>query len=1103
MAKITYIFLLLMAITSTFVVAQPQQTTMYCKGGLFSNGYLGMNYLTLPNGTGNDYVWVSPAQSSNGNGNYNLTFCASKSSTTSGTYWGANNATLDVNSSVNFLVNSADAHWITVVNKKYVFTVADVATGTAKTEAYIFELGGTPAVISTTGNSFAFENTGITITATLGSALVSNQVVYLRWSTSSNFANSTVTEMTGSNVTYTADIPAQIGGTTIYYYCFSSGTSGLTAGNCNTATINATQSVNFTVAGNSPVLLTSQKTISGFTYPYKYGPSNVQSFTLSGALLTGFPDVIKVTASANYEVSLDSTTFSGSSVTVPFTSASFGGVKVYVRLKAGLSKADYNGEEIVCTGGGAAALRVACNGSVTSSDPMLTVAPGTLNWFSYSEGSGPSASKTYLLTGKFLTGYPGNITVNASQNFEVSADNVTFSSTSVSIPYASAALSVPVYVRLKAGLSSATYDTEYVSNAGGGAAIVKVGCTGIVSPTGVTNQTYWWNDQVFYELFVRSFYDGSGDGIGDFAGLTKKLDYLNDGNPATTTDLGVTTLWLMPIMESPSYHGYDVVDYKKVEKDFGTNAQFKAFLDSAHVRGIKVILDLVLNHTSSQHPWFINSCTGTSSPYRDWYVWKTTNPGGTGPWGEQIWYGYGGSYYYGVFTSSMPDLNYFNTNVKDTINGIIKYWLDTVKVDGFRLDGARYVCEEGSVLADAPSNLAFWRDFRKTIKGINPNAFSVGEVWTSTTNVIPYSDGTGLDICFEFETASDIISSINAQSPTTLKNQIDNVVVKKFPFLQYGTFLTNHDNVRVCSQLNDNMNYTKLAASLLLTLPGVPFMYYGEELGMTSGSDDPSKRTPMQWTNGTNAGFTTGSPWKSVTSNYTTRNVQTMSADSTSILNLYKKLINLRQQYPALRRGEYIQLTSSNSGMYAFGRNYVLGNSVDLLFPLHNFTSSTITNPTLTFAGTDNGCKPGTYALRDVATNASAGQFVIKADGSMTFTPSVSVSAYGTKILKADLITGISSPEDAGTVHTFNLEQNYPNPFNPSTMISFALPHDSHVRLTVYNALGQIVRVLVDQYENAGNYRLTFDGSGLSSGLYFYRLDAGSYSQTKKMMLLK
>lgn len=1103
MAKKSFLFFLLIALTDTFLMAQPQQATMYCKGGLFSSGYLAMSYLSLPNGTGNDYIWVSPAQASNGNGNYNLSFCASKSASTAGTYWGANNGTVDVNSPITFLVNSGDAHWVTMVNKKYVFTVADVATGTAKTDGYIFELGGIPATIATTTNSYAFENTPITITTELSSALVSNQIVYLRWSTSNSFANSTVTQMTGSNTTYTADISGQVGGTTIYYYCFTSGAPGLTDENCNKATINASTPANFAIAGNSPVLLVSQKSLSGFTYPFNFGPSNVQSFSLRGALLTGYPGNIQIAASANFEVSLDSTNFSSTPVAVPYTSATLSSVKIFVRLKAGLSKADYTGENIVCSGGGAANVNVACSGNVTSSDPTLSVTPETLNWFAYSEGAGPSSSKTYVLNGKYLTGYPGVLTVSASSHFEVSTDNITFFGTSISIPYTSTNVSIPVYVRLKAGLTSGTYDAEYITSEGGGSAAAKVACTGTVSPAGVSTQTHWWNDQVFYELFVRSFYDGNGDGIGDFTGLIKKLDYLNDGNPATTTDLGVTTLWLMPIMDSPSYHGYDVVDYKKVEKDYGTNAQFKAFLDSAHVRGIKVILDLVLNHTSSQHPWFINSCTGASSPYRDWYVWKSTNPGNIGPWGEQVWYNYGGSYYYGVFTGSMPDLNYFNSSVKDTINGIIKFWLDTVKVDGFRLDGARYVCEDGNVLADAPSNLAFWRDFRTTIKGINPEAFSVGEVWTSTSNVIPYVDGTGLDICFEFETASDIISSINSQNPSALKNQIDNVVVKKFPFLQYGTFLTNHDNVRVCSQLGDNLNYSKLAASLLLTLPGVPFMYYGEELGMTSNSDDPSKRTPMQWTNGTNAGFTTGSPWKSVTSNYSTRNVQTMSADSTSILSLYKKLISIRQQYPSLRRGEYLQLTSSNSGIYAFGRNYVAGTSVDLVFPLHNFTGSTISNPTLSFAGTSNECKPGTYALRDIANNAGAGQLVIKADGTMNFTPAVSIGAYGTKILKADLITENNSANDVVRANTFTLEQNYPNPFNPTTMIAYSIPKSANVTLTVYNALGQVVRVLVDSYHDAGKYRLTFDGSGLSTGMYFYKLDAGSYSQTKKMMLLK
>jgi len=202
----------------------------------------------------------------------------------------------------------------------------------------------------------------------------------------------------------------------------------------------------------------------------------------------------------------------------------------------------------------------------------------------------------------------------------------------------------------------------------------------------IAQTTYWWNEEIFYEIFVRSFSDSNGDGIGDFKGLMQKLDYLNDGDETTTSDLGITAIWLMPIMQSPSYHGYDVMDYKKVEQDYGTNQDFRNFLDSAHTRGIKVIIDLVLNHTSSNHPWFINSKSGPSAAYRDWYRWSNSNPGIKGPWGQTVWHSANGYYYYGLFTSGMPDLNYAAQEVKDEVANIVRYWLDTVGVDGFRLD---------------------------------------------------------------------------------------------------------------------------------------------------------------------------------------------------------------------------------------------------------------------------------------------------------------------------------------------------------------------------------------------------------------------------------
>jgi glycosidase len=983
-----------------------------------------MTNIPLPNGNGNDYIWVSPPQAASSSGNYNLSYNVNTTTSNAGKYWGDNNATVSVNSNVSFLVSTADVHWVIVSGRKYIFTLKDVASGT-NSAGYIFEFTGTPATITSISNSLAMENTPVTVTANMSGSLVSNQAVYVRWSTSSNYSTSTVTQMTGAGSTYTATIPGEPGSTNVYYYCFSSGVTGLTSSNCNPATINATAGNSYLVNGNTPTFILTPTTLTGFTYGYKYGPSLIQSYSFFGVLLTGYPGNITVTAPTDFEISTDSLNFSGTTLNIPYSSATLNATSIYVRLKARLVQASYNSELVTITGGGASA-NLTCSGSVTSSDPVLSVAPSELTGFGYIAGSGPSLSQHYSVTGNYLTGYPGNITATPGTDFEVSTDNLTFSGSPVSVPYTSGTLSsTKIYFRLKAGLPVGNYNSEPVSISGGGASTLNVTNSGTVTAVGSANQTYWWNDQVFYELFVRSFYDGDGNGIGDFSGLMKKLDYLNSGNPSSTTDLGITAIWLMPIMPSPSYHGYDVTDYKSINQDYGNNAQFKAFLDSAHARGIKVIIDLVLNHTSNQHPWFVNSESGASAAYRNWYIWKTTNPGFNGPWGEQVWYSYGGSYYYGVFTNTMPDLNYYNADVNTAIMGVVDYWLDSVKVDGFRLDGAKYICEDGTVLQDAPETFTFWRTFRTHYKGENPNAMTVGEVWSTTSQVVPYVDGTGLDFCFEFDAASDIISSINSGNPAVIKNQMDNVVTKSYPFLQYGTFLTNHDQVRILSQLNNNINYSKLAASLLLTLPGIPFLYYGEEIGMTSNSDDPSKRTPMQWTNGTNAGFTTGGPWEGINSNFTTNNVQTMSADTNSILSWYKKLIRIREQYTSLRRGTYLPMSCTNSSIYSFGRNYINGNTQEFTIPVHNFSSAIVTNPVLAYSGsTASGCQPGTYDLTNLLTNKDAGQLIIQNDGSMSFTPLVSLAANGTAILYAtrnnplpvDLITFTAAKGDRQVV---------------------------------------------------------------------------------------
>ncbi|MCD6290318.1 MAG: alpha-amylase, partial [Anaerolineae bacterium] len=181
------------------------------------------------------------------------------------------------------------------------------------------------------------------------------------------------------------------------------------------------------------------------------------------------------------------------------------------------------------------------------------------------------------------------------------------------------------------------------------------GPTPTAAPTALPESPLrWWNDTVFYEVFVRSFYDSDGDGVGDLNGLIEKLDYLNDGDPSTTDDLGITGIWLMPIMESPSYHGYDVVDYYHVDRDYGTNEDFCRLMAEAHRRGIRVIIDMELNHTSSQHPWFQSARSDPHSPYRDFYIWSDEDPGYKGPWGQRVWHRTATGYYYGIFWEGMP-----------------------------------------------------------------------------------------------------------------------------------------------------------------------------------------------------------------------------------------------------------------------------------------------------------------------------------------------------------------------------------------------------------------------------------------------------------------
>ncbi|HEX9027709.1 MAG TPA: alpha-amylase family glycosyl hydrolase, partial [Anaerolineales bacterium] len=415
----------------------------------------------------------------------------------------------------------------------------------------------------------------------------------------------------------------------------------------------------------------------------------------------------------------------------------------------------------------------------------------------------------------------------------------------------------------------------------------------------------WWNDTVFYEIFVRSFYDSNGDGKGDFNGIVQKLDYLRD--------LGITGLWLMPIFPTTTYHGYDVVDYLTTNPDYGTLDDFKRLLDEAHKRNIRVIIDMVFNHTSDQNPWF-KAAQDPKSPYRNWYIWSKTDPGFVGPFNEKVWYkAPSGDYYYAVFDQIMPDLNYQEPAVTAKIDDITRFWLQDVKVDGFRLDAVRYLVEQDKQLADSPANHQWFKQFRTFYKGVASQAVTVGEVRTTNYAVAGYIKGDELDLAFNFDLAGAFIKSANSGAARNALGQLklDQPIM---PPERTAPFLTNHDDPRVMSQLGNNSDKAKNAATMLLTSAGSPFIYYGEEIGMLGGKPDPQIRTPMQWSADPNAGFTSGTPWEPVYPFYDLANVAVESGKPDSMLEYYRNLIHLRSQHIAMRQGETDVVDSGDAG---------------------------------------------------------------------------------------------------------------------------------------------------------------------------------------------
>ena len=406
---------------------------------------------------------------------------------------------------------------------------------------------------------------------------------------------------------------------------------------------------------------------------------------------------------------------------------------------------------------------------------------------------------------------------------------------------------------------------------------------------------------------MRSFHDSDDDGVGDLRGVTARLDLLNDGNPATTTDLGITGLWLMPTFPSPSYHGYDVTDYRGVNPDYGSVDDLRALVVAAHQRGIAVILDLPLNHTSSKNPWFVASEKGQAR-YADWYVWSNAPQGSN-------WQPDGKRFYYANFGADLPDLNLRNPDVTAVLTADARYWLTDVGVDGFRLDAAKHLIEDGAQTENTPETHGWWKTFRGAIEQSSPGALLLGEVYDTPQNSSSYVPDD-LDMTFDFGLAGAYVSAVQSGDGGGLSRVLEKVTSLYPASGGFGAFLANHDMDRIASQLGSDPGKLRVAADLLLTGPGVPFIYYGEEIGMTGTKPDERIRTPMRWdASAPAAGFSSHAPWETMSEDPASLNVSTESADPGSLLSRYRELIRLRAAHPAIATGSWMPIDVESPGV--------------------------------------------------------------------------------------------------------------------------------------------------------------------------------------------
>ena len=440
------------------------------------------------------------------------------------------------------------------------------------------------------------------------------------------------------------------------------------------------------------------------------------------------------------------------------------------------------------------------------------------------------------------------------------------------------------------------------------------------------------NARVFYQIFVGSFSDSNGDGVGDLRGIINRFDYLNDGDPNSGLSLGIEGVWLSPIFTSPSYHKYDVTNYYEIDPKFGTMEDLKELIDLCHARGVKLILDLVINHTATNHEWFQNFRTArvngdTENPYYDFYTF------GTEPVAGRAFYPIGTTgYYEGNFSASMPELDYDNENVRQAMVDVAKHYLD-MGIDGFRFDAAKYI-----YYGDASANAAFWDWYMAELRKIKPDVYSVAEVWDSDAVTFPYFTSTN---CFNFtmaQTGGQIAETARMGDVNVFTGYVEsyvNTIKEKNPDAMLCTFIANHDTDRAAGFLTVASGQAKVAANLSILTPGSPFIYYGEEIGLKGSrggaNTDANRRLAMFWGDDDTVKDPEGTTYSSAQSNGSVLD-QLPQADS--LYNHYKKLIAIRKANPEIAYGAYTALKNANSKLGGFLSTYE-GSTVAVL---HNTT---------------------------------------------------------------------------------------------------------------------------------------------------------------------